>query len=68
MSFVLFKDWLTPLHLGSFVNCCFLEALACIVLLLAWRIWRFTITPIIYPDDPKELPYWIPGNVEMKHE
>ncbi|KAI1159807.1 putative cytochrome P450 oxidoreductase [Nemania serpens] len=31
-----------------------------VVLLLAWRVWRFTITPMFYPNDPKELPYWIP--------
>ncbi|KAI1633645.1 putative cytochrome p450 [Biscogniauxia mediterranea] len=28
--------------------------------LLAWRLWRFTISPNIYLDHPKELPYWIP--------
>jgi len=30
------------------------------VLLFAWRLWRFTITPYFYPADPRELPYWIP--------
>ncbi|KAM0247338.1 hypothetical protein ACHAQJ_009895 [Trichoderma viride] len=25
-----------------------------------WRLWRFTVLPLMYPDDPKELPYWIP--------
>lgn len=29
--------------------------------LVLWRLWRFTITPALYPDDPKELPYWIPS-------
>ena len=28
--------------------------------LLAWRLWAFTIRPIWYPNEPKELPYWIP--------
>ncbi|PQE32214.1 cytochrome P450 oxidoreductase protein [Rutstroemia sp. NJR-2017a WRK4] len=28
--------------------------------LVTWRFWRFTLSPILYPDDPKELPYWIP--------
>lgn len=28
-----------------------------------WRLWKFTILPRVYPDDPKELPYWIPGKV-----
>ncbi|KAI0015223.1 putative cytochrome p450 [Xylariomycetidae sp. FL0641] len=27
---------------------------------LAWRVWRFTITPLLFPGSPKELPYWIP--------
>ncbi|KAF7876406.1 hypothetical protein EAF04_001498 [Stromatinia cepivora] len=31
-----------------------------ILLLLIWRLYRFTISPIIYPRDPKEYPYWIP--------
>ncbi|KAL7626984.1 hypothetical protein AAE478_003759 [Parahypoxylon ruwenzoriense] len=25
-----------------------------------WRLWKFTITPLLYPERPKELPYWIP--------
>ncbi|KAI0118649.1 cytochrome P450 [Nemania sp. FL0031] len=25
-----------------------------------WRLCRFTIIPLFYPSDPKELPYWIP--------
>ena len=28
--------------------------------LLAWRCVRFTVLPILYPDDPQEYPYWIP--------
>ncbi|KAI1330301.1 cytochrome P450 [Xylariaceae sp. FL0255] len=28
--------------------------------LLAWRFYRFTITPFLHPSEPKELPYWIP--------
>jgi hypothetical protein len=31
------------------------------IALVSWRIYRFTIIPMMYPDDPKELPYWIPG-------
>lgn len=26
----------------------------------AWRLWTFTIVPILRPDEPKELPYLIP--------
>jgi len=27
---------------------------------LMWRIWSFTIVPLLWPDDPKELPYLTP--------
>lgn len=33
-------------------------------LLLLWRLWRFTIEPMMKPTEPKELPYWLP----CKHE
>ena len=29
--------------------------------LLLWRLWTFTVLLAFYPDDPKELPYWVPG-------
>jgi len=28
--------------------------------LLLWRLYRFTIVPYFYPNEPKEYPYWIP--------
>ncbi|PWY94542.1 putative cytochrome P450 [Aspergillus sclerotioniger CBS 115572] len=28
--------------------------------LVTWRLWRFTISPALYPEDPREVPYWIP--------
>ncbi|OJZ85868.1 hypothetical protein ASPFODRAFT_189631 [Aspergillus luchuensis CBS 106.47] len=28
--------------------------------LVLWRLLRFSIVPSFYPNDPKELPYWIP--------
>lgn len=37
-----------------------LTGLGSLVCLLTWRLWRFTITPLLYPGNPKELPYWIP--------
>ncbi|KAL4943638.1 hypothetical protein BDV06DRAFT_221090 [Aspergillus oleicola] len=37
-----------------------LMAVATFFFLMIWRISRFTIIPRYYPDDPKELPYWIP--------
>ncbi|OCK77573.1 cytochrome P450, partial [Lepidopterella palustris CBS 459.81] len=31
-----------------------------IISLLVWRVWAFTVVPILRPNEPKELPYWIP--------
>ncbi|KAF2010561.1 cytochrome P450 [Aaosphaeria arxii CBS 175.79] len=28
--------------------------------LVAFRVWKFTIRPLLYPEEPRELPYWIP--------
>lgn len=28
--------------------------------LLLWRFWSFTICPLLYPDEPKDIPYWTP--------
>ncbi|KAF7512406.1 hypothetical protein GJ744_001341 [Endocarpon pusillum] len=28
--------------------------------IIGWRFWRFTLIPIIFPKEPKVLPYWIP--------
>lgn len=29
-------------------------------LLLVWRLWAFTIKPLLRANEPRELPYWIP--------
>ncbi|KAK0721228.1 cytochrome P450 [Apiosordaria backusii] len=34
-------------------------AALCLVL-LSWRIWTFIIVPVLRPDEPKLLPYWVP--------
>jgi hypothetical protein len=28
--------------------------------LLSWRLWRFTIHPMLWPDEPRTLPYTFP--------
>ncbi|KAG7009648.1 hypothetical protein G7Y79_00002g007630 [Physcia stellaris] len=28
--------------------------------LFLWRLWKFTILPLLEPNQPKRLPYWIP--------
>jgi hypothetical protein len=29
-------------------------------LYVGWRLWRFTIFPFLYPEEPRQLPYLIP--------
>ena len=36
-----------------------------LVSLLLWRVAKFTVLPLFYPNDPKQLPYWIPGEPLM---
>lgn len=31
------------------------------VLYLSWRVWTFTIFSWVYPQEPRIVPYWIPG-------
>lgn len=35
-------------------------SLAAIVTLLIWRLWKFTVRPWLHPDEPIELPCWLP--------
>jgi hypothetical protein len=34
---------------------------------VVWRAWRFTMRPLIYSDDPNELPYWFPCKRAASH-
>jgi hypothetical protein len=37
------------------------EYVLCVVFFLfLFRLWKFTIRPLLHPNEPKELPYWIP--------
>ncbi|KAI0832160.1 hypothetical protein F5Y06DRAFT_281183 [Hypoxylon sp. FL0890] len=43
-----------------------LRGLLCVVIVLAWtawRCWKFTVYPWLHPDEPKELPYFIPSKL-----
>ena len=33
--------------------------IACCIILI-WRLWRFSLAPTHIPNDPEQLPYWIP--------
>lgn len=48
---------LIPVQVGQPIMLIFFSPFA---LLLCWRLWAFTLRPAIHPDEPKELPYWIP--------
>ena len=38
-----------------------LTTLAVTAVYLFWRIWTFTIIPALSPEEPKELPYFVPS-------
>ncbi|KAM0802922.1 cytochrome P450 [Usnea florida] len=44
-------------HTSSLLSIVLLSSL---VALLVWRLWVFTVIPALYPNDPKEFPYWFP--------
>ena len=33
---------------------------ALVLALLTWRSWKFTLRPLFHPNEPKDLPYWLP--------
>ncbi|KAK4186804.1 cytochrome P450 [Podospora australis] len=42
-------------------NAALSRALLCTLLAWAvWRCWKFTVYPMLHPDEPKELPYLVP--------
>ncbi|KAL8729917.1 MAG: hypothetical protein Q9181_004832 [Wetmoreana brouardii] len=43
-----------------FLRYLFLAVSFCLGILFTWRIWRFTISPRLHPEEPPELPYWVP--------
>jgi hypothetical protein len=51
-------------HLG-FLSRPLVICLFVFLLLLVWRIWTFTIRPYFHPEDPRELPYWIPSKSSL---
>ena len=35
--------------------------LATMCALFVWRLWRFSLSPIFRPEEPREVPYWVPS-------
>lgn len=38
-----------------------------LLLLFVWRLLRFSILPMLRPEEPKKIPYWIPGEVNLEY-
>lgn len=49
----------------SFSICLLIAALT---LLGIWRMWKFTILSALKPNEPKEIPYWVPCKSAQSHE
>jgi hypothetical protein len=58
---VVFQSYEYELFPRSFINGLF----TVIAILLAWRFWTFTVVPLLYPQNPRELPYWVPGILNL---
>ena len=58
----IFTSYLT-LSFLYWTQCCLILsffAVITFVFLLLWRFWAFTVVPLLYPNRPNEVPYWIP--------
>ena len=65
-QFLNFSDF-SPFLAAWFVpRTAFSLSLSAFVLLLSWRVWKFSIVPALYPNDPKEFPYWVPCKWAIK--
>ena len=42
-------------------SCIFVLLSGCMIFL--WRLWRFTLLPYLKVSEPREYPYWIPGEI-----
>ena len=55
------SDVITSLGSPHTPQLLFIVLFLLLLVLLLWRLWAFTVVPALYPDDPKEFPYWMPG-------
>ncbi|KAF2501547.1 cytochrome P450 [Lophium mytilinum] len=37
-----------------------IASIAILSSLLTWRLWTFTLRPLLHPSEPRPLPYWLP--------
>ena len=51
---------------GSLRSTIYAVAALSLPLLFLWRLWRFSLVTILWPQEPKEIPYWVPGEVDLE--
>ena len=47
-------------HADPFLQVSMVLLAAVVSMMILWRLWTFTVKPYWKPDEPRELPYWIP--------
>ena len=52
--------WLTFRTCHQSIQLSLFFVLISVTTLLSWRLWRFSIAPLLNPKEPQEVPYWIP--------
>ena len=57
---LLSRTWLSSNGSSLAFQCLILILTLVIAIWLGWRIWRFSICPLLHPQEPREVPYWIP--------
>ena len=45
-----------------------LAPMGLLAMLCLWRLWKFKLCPYLYPDNPRELPYWTPCMYARWHD
>lgn len=54
------NTYIQIVKLAKWSNPIVIVILAATILWIAWRIWTFTIKPLLNPKEPREMPYSIP--------
>ena len=51
---------------GSLPSTVYAVAALPLLFLLLWRLWKFSLVTVFWPQEPKEIPYWVPGEVDLE--
>jgi hypothetical protein len=55
-----FTSHLTPVLHGLISSPTAIAMAILLSSIMIWRLWKFTVVPVFYPERVRELPYWIP--------